>query len=61
MYLSIVKLKLIIICTQLSQEQVLHNAVLYLSQDLEEGLAMNLQLVHSFFLNVTQDIFYMDP
>lgn len=54
------KLKSTIICTQLFLEQVPHNAVLCLNQGLEEGLAMNLQLVHWFFLNVILDIFSMD-
>lgn len=42
-------------------EQALHSAVLCLSQDLEEGLAMTLQLVHWSFLNVIQDTFSMAP
>lgn len=46
---------------QLFLEQVLHSAVLCLNQDSEEGLAMNLLLVHWFFLNAIQDIFSMDP
>ncbi|KAL1767781.1 CUB and sushi domain-containing protein 3 isoform X1, partial [Sigmodon hispidus] len=42
-------------------EQALHSAVLCLSQGLEEGLAMTLQLVHWSFLNVTQDTSSMAP